>query len=100
MRYSNPPRAFDVTRSDGRELTIYVSGRNRWMLEQMLRDGPRGTTSAECAPGLRLSGYVHSLRNMGVEIETLMEEHHGTFPGYHGRYFLRCKVVPLKGGAA
>ena len=43
-------------------------------------------------PAPRWSAYVHELRKMGVEIETIHEAHGGKFPGHHARYVLRCDV--------
>lgn len=40
----------------------------------------------------RWSGYVHALRKMGFQIDTIMEPHDGPYPGQHARYRLACDV--------
>jgi hypothetical protein len=75
-----------------KELPLLVDGRVRWALCLLLDKGAAGLTSRDC-PGTRLSDYVFKLRGLGVSIETIEEAHHGEFPGRHGRYFLRSKVI-------
>jgi len=91
---------FKVVRACGASATIIVSGRDRWALEELRKAGARGCKPVEnLAP--RWSAYVHNLRELGVEIETITEPHEGDYPGHHGRYALRCAVAPdWKGGAA
>lgn len=72
---------------------IVVSGRVRWALEQLLKAGRQGCTPIK-NPAPRWSAYVFELRELGLEIETITEAHDGEFSGHHGRYVLRCSVVP------
>jgi hypothetical protein len=81
------------------ELPLLVDGRVRWALGLLLDNGAAGLTSRDY-PGARLSDYVFKLRGLGVNIETIEEAHHGEFPGRHGRYFLRSKVVRRSQDAA
>ena len=52
----------------------------------------QGITSLE-NPAIRLSAHIYSLRDMGFIIDTEMEPHGGTYPGYHARYRLSSTVV-------
>lgn len=85
----------------GRPFRVALSGRPKWALEQLLEAGAKGCTPIE-NPAPRWSVYIHRLRELGLEIDTLKEPHSGTFPGHHGRYVLRSLVIPLseKGGHA
>lgn len=91
---------YRVAPADGETFTIAVSGRTRWALDRLRAAGTDGITSFT-NPAPRLSAYIHRLREMGVEIETVTEPHGGGFPGWHGRYVLRCRVeLDREGGAA
>lgn len=47
-------------------------------------------------PRPRWSDYVFKLkRRYGLSIETIHEPHSGEFPGHHGRYILKSRVVRL-----
>jgi len=59
---------------------------------------PLGCTPID-HPGPRWSGYKFNLKELGLEIETIHENHKGPFPGAHARYVLRSKVTRLEGGA-
>mgnify|MGYP001124775913 CR=1 FL=1 len=87
---------FKVTCSNDTSKTVVVIGRDRWALECLIAAGERGCTPID-TPGPRWSAYVHSLREMGVEIETITETHSGPFKGHHARYVLRSKVQHIKG---
>tara|TARA_R110002072_G_scaffold251979_1_gene410838 strand:+ start:1649 stop:2056 length:408 start_codon:yes stop_codon:yes gene_type:complete len=90
---------YRITPSAGDPFRIVVSGRVQWALEELRRAGVDGITSYT-NPAPRLSAYVHTLRESGVEIETITEPHEGDFPGHHARYVLRSGAVPnWKGGA-
>ena len=90
---------YTVTPSAGDTFMIAVVGREKWTLDQLRKAGATGCTPID-NPAPRWSAYVHDLRQVGVEIETLHEPHDGDFPGHHGRYVLRCDVRPvLEGGA-
>jgi len=71
--------------------TVVVTGRMRWALLSLVQAGQRGCTSFS-HPAPRWSAYVHSLRQLGLPIETQKERHFGDFPGTHARYVLQCKV--------
>ena len=92
--------AYYITPDRGEPFRIVVSGRVRWALDQLRAAGETGCTPIT-KPAPRWSAYVHSLRLLGVDIETIHEAHGGEFSGTHGRYVLRCRAVPAwKGGAA
>ena len=78
-------------------LSDIVTGRPLWTLQQIVRAGARGVTPIE-RPAPRWSHCVHQLRAIGLDIETIREEHGGDFPGHHGRYVLRSPVA-IEGGA-
>ena len=95
----NSGTPYRVTPTEGDACRLVVSGRLRWALEELLKAGAKGCTPI-LNPAPRWSAYVHELRDMGVEIETVTEPHEGNFPGHHGRYVLRSGVaVDWKGGA-
>ena len=75
---------------------IDVAGRNAWALNRLI--GAAGITPMQEPTGPRWSAHVFALRAMGVPIDTITEHHEGPFPGWHGRYVLRARVV--KGGTA
>jgi hypothetical protein len=70
-------------------LTLY--GREAWALEQLIQAGKFGCTPID-RPGPRWSAYIHKLRRMGFDIETIHESHKGPFAGSHGRYVLRSSI--------
>ena len=86
---------FTVTPHDqeAAPVTIAVSGRVLWALERLLAAGYRGCTPIN-EPAPRWAAYVHTLRGLGVPIQTKHEEHEGDFPGTHARYILRATVTP------
>ena len=82
------------------QVTITVCGRNLWALERLAAAGLRGCTPIT-KPGPRWAAYVHTLRGLGVPVETIHEEHKGEFPGTHARYVLCATVTPeTEGGAS
>ena len=113
MEKTWPARAFTIHREGEPPFAIVVTGRDRWALEALIAAGRKGCTPLH-EPAPRWSAYVHDLRALGVEIETVTEPHGGPFAGRHGRYVLRDNVTPgrpgfdpscgtggfLKGGAA
>ena len=91
---------YRVTLDCGKAFDATAKGRARWALERLRAAGEAGCTPIT-EPAPRWSAYVHDLRELGVEIETVHEKHGGEFAGTHGRYVLRCRVVPVRiGGAA
>lgn len=92
--------AYVIMPSAGDAFRIVVSGRDRWALDELRKAGAKGCTPID-NPAPRWAAYVHDLRALGVEIETLHEPHAGDFPGTHARYVLRATVTPwAQGGAA
>lgn len=81
-----------IVSPDGQSSQITVKGRNRWALEALMKAGRRGCTPID-NPAPRWSAYTYNLRQMGVAIETVHEQHGGAFSGNHGRYILRCQVL-------
>ena len=81
------------------KVTIAASGRVLWTLERLLAAGGQGCTPIT-EPAPRWAAYVHTLRSLGVPIETIHEAHEGAFPGTHARYVLRATVTPAKEGGA
>ena len=73
-----------------------LKGRDAWALLQLAIAGERGCTPID-NPAPRWSAYVHNLRGMGIEIETVHETHGGAFKGTHGRYVLRSRIRVLEG---
>ena len=73
---------------------IEVSGRQEWTLDRLIRAGAEGCTTVT-DPAPRWSSYVHRLRRKGLIIETVYEPHSGSWPGMHGRYFLRSHIEPV-----
>ena len=83
-------------RSGSAPVTTTVCGRALWALDRLKEAGPRGCTPIT-EPAPRWAAYVHTLRGLGVPIETVHEEHEGDFPGTHARYILRASVTPKNG---
>jgi hypothetical protein len=83
---------YNVQLEDDESRSVVVSGRDRWALEALMAAGEDGCTPID-TPGPRWSGYVHSLRNAGVPIETITEPHGGPFAGTHARYRLAASVT-------
>ena len=81
-----------VTLSNGETKVIHLSGRVKWALERLIEAGQRGCTPIT-QPAPRWSDYIFRLRGEGIEIETIHEKHGGAFPGHHGKYILRSKVL-------
>lgn len=74
---------------------IEVTGRPEWALLQLAEAGLKGCTPID-NPAPRWSGYVHVLRGLGVDIETITERHSGPFPGNHARYVLHSIVLRME----
>ena len=89
------PHLYAVTPRDGSTLHVQVQGRDRWALECLRAAGDDGCTPIN-QPAPRWSAYVWNLRQRGIEVETVHEQHGGPFPGRHARYVLRSRVEPVK----
>jgi hypothetical protein len=74
---------------------VTIRGREAWALLALMAAGERGCTPID-HPGPRWSGYVHDLRRLGFDIETIHEPQEGAFPGSHARYVLRSRVNRLE----
>jgi hypothetical protein len=90
-----PLGLYEVTPSAGDSFPIMVSGRDEWALDRLRKAGRKGCTPIT-EPAPRWSAYVHNLRKLGVEIETIHEPHEDQFPGHHARYVLRSTVSVTK----
>ncbi|WP_237063111.1 winged helix domain-containing protein [Loktanella sp. M215] len=86
---------YRVTPSAGEPFAFFAKGRVRWALERLCEAGATGCTPMT-EPAPRWSAYIFDLREAGLDIETLHEQHHGPYPGTHGRYVLRCDVRRAK----
>jgi Winged helix domain len=75
--------------------TLDISGRDEWALRHLMAAGAKGCTPID-NPAPRWSAYVHKLRRMGIDIETIDERHGGPFPGRHARYVLHSAVRALE----
>ena len=91
-------RVYRVTPAEGEPFNVTVKGRPAWALGHLVAAGARGVTSLE-HPAPRWAAYIHTLRGMGVPIETVHEAHKGQYPGTHARYVLRATVAEVEGGA-
>lgn len=89
---------YHVTPSAGEPFDICVKGRDTWALDRLTKAGNKGGTPIT-EPNPRWSEYVFNLRTLGLEIETVTENHVGDYPGHHARYVLRSPVVPMTEGA-
>lgn len=89
--------------SEPKRLDIIVSGRNAWALMSLDKARAKGVTPLT-TPAPRWSAYVHNLRRMGFNVETITERHGGSFPGTHARYVLRdiiaVRALAPEGGGA
>jgi hypothetical protein len=74
---------------------VTVRGRDAWALLELKGANENGCTPID-HPGPRWSGYVHKLRNAGILIETIRENHGGPFAGQHARYVLRSAIAILE----
>ena len=72
--------------------SFYLIGRIGQTLFLLHHAGEKGITSLG-NPAYRLAAYVHSLREMGFEINTEREPHGGDYLGYNARYRLESNVT-------
>jgi hypothetical protein len=78
---------------------VAVRGREAWALVRLMAAGEQGCTPID-TPAPRWSSYVHKLRKVGIDIETVVESHGGPFAGEHGRYVVRSTVAIIDSAAA
>jgi hypothetical protein len=80
-----------------------AQGRVAQMFVALASRGKAGLTSAEFAPGVRVSDSIHKLRHQhGLGIETERVGHGGTYSGQHAIYRLSSpvRVIELVRAAA
>tara|TARA_R100000365_G_C2742888_1_gene71576 strand:+ start:1455 stop:1820 length:366 start_codon:yes stop_codon:yes gene_type:complete len=85
--------------NDTSNIPVTVVGREAWTLLHLINAGAKGVRPID-RPAPRWSGYVMPLREAGFNIETVREEHGGTFSGQHGRYILHSRVTVAGGNLA
>ncbi|MHA3977426.1 winged helix domain-containing protein [Halovulum sp. GXIMD14794] len=83
--------SYAIQNGDESAFLVRVKGRMNWALGELIAAGEDGCTPLN-RPAPRWSEYVRQLRLLGIEIETVWEEHGGAYPGRHGRYVLRSIV--------
>jgi hypothetical protein len=77
-----------------------VLGQEARTLNALSAAGSQGITSLEMSSwALRLAHYAMKLRRLGLEIETVKEDHHKPVKGWHARYVLKTPVEILSGQA-
>lgn len=79
--------------------TVTVIGRDAWALLSLMRAGNAGCTPIS-RPAPRWSHYVFKLRGHGINVETIDENHGGSFSGSHARYVLRDRLTVSGGNLA
>ena len=86
---------------DGKNKEVVLIGRNLWALRELIKAGKSGCTPID-NPAPRWSAYVHNLRKLGINIETIRLPHGGAFPGSHGKYVLHTviRLISNGGGSA
>ena len=70
---------------------IELGGRIAWAIGRLIEAGARGCTAIEM-PTPRWSSYVHRLRSVGFDIETIHTPHRGAYPSSPARYVLLSAV--------
>lgn len=73
---------------------INLSGRNLWAFNQLFKADAKGCTPID-NPAPRWSAYVHNLREMGLRIESVTEQHGGPYSGNHARYVLASIILAV-----
>jgi hypothetical protein len=89
--------AWTIVLPSGEARTVAPKGRPAWLLSHLVDAGARGLSARDLPAGLRVSGYVHTLRRLGVPIATAHKAHGGPFSGHHAVYRLDCEAEPLGG---
>jgi hypothetical protein len=79
----------EVIRDDGGAALI-VQGQTAKAIRALVLAGAQGVTAQEVAGwAYRFAAYCHEFRKLGLDIETLREDHDG---GWHGRHVLHTAV--------
>lgn len=94
------PQDWRIVLPSGEAQTISIGGRPGWLLSLLAGAGARGLTARDLPAGLRVSGYVHRLRQAGVPVVTTHRTHGGPFPGHHAVYRLEGSASLVEGGDA
>lgn len=84
---------------NGGERLVSVRGRDAWALKQLLDAGSKGCTPID-NPAPRWSHYIWKLRQAGIPVETVTENHGGEYPGHHAKYRLTVPVRIVKENGA
>jgi len=95
----NHKTVYAVTNPNEHSFNLTLNGRNKWVLDELVKAGATGCTLIN-NPAPRWSAYIHNLREFGVKIKTVTEQHGGNFGGHHARYVLIAEVAITIGGAA
>ncbi len=82
---------FTVNNDGAAPFNVSIKGRERWTLECLIAAGAKGCTPID-NPAPRWSAYVFALRKLGIQIETVTDQHGGQFKGNNARYVLCSKV--------
>jgi len=72
-----------------------LTGRNAWAMRELILAGDNGCTPID-NPAPAWTAYVQKLRDMGFDIETVMELHDGPYKGRHGRYVSRDDLTIIE----
>ena len=73
-----------------------VLGQEARTLNALIAAGSGGITSLEMSSwALRLAHYAMKLRRLGLDIETVREDHHHPVKGWHARYILKTSIQIL-----
>jgi hypothetical protein len=72
--------------------TFILNGRIGQTMCELSLAGGQGITPLEM-PELRRAAYVHTLRGLGITINSELEAHNGPYPRHHARYTLACDVT-------
>lgn len=84
---------FNVTirREGSTPFSVTLIGRVAWAVLSLINAGSTGCTPIT-PPAPRWSDYIFRARALGICIETIDENHGGSFAGQHARYVLRDVV--------
>ena len=79
--------------------TLTLKIRNKWVVDQLRNAGVKGCTPIE-NPTPRWSAYIQNLRNFGVKMQIVVEQHDGKFAGNHARNVLLVEAAIVFAGGA
>lgn len=78
---------------EGQRITL--KGRVAWAVHELLKAGATRCTPID-NPCPRWSDYVFKAKRAGLDIETVTENHCGSFSGRHARYQVRSHLEVLE----